>query len=431
MKILVLNGSPKGNDSITLQSVLFLQKKFSNDTFTVLNVGLQIKSFEKDFTRAIDAINDAELILFSYPVYTFIAPYQLHRFIELMKENISLLKLEGKYVTQLSTSKHFYDVTAQNYIEENCQDMKLTVLEGLSADMEDLTRKRGQQELLDFWRYNHFQIDYAKNKDQFSYNSDKSKYKVAIVTNAEKSDEKLLSRIAEFQNNFPYETKVFNVAEYPFAAGCLGCLKCAASGKCIHKDKFTDVLREQIVPCDATIYAFTIKDHSMGASFKIYDDRQFCNGHRTLSMDKPVGYIVNGDLSQEYNLQTVLKARASVGHNILVHIATEKSDQIKILSDKLTYLLNNPVVKPQNFYGIGGMKIFRDLIYVMGGMMKADYSFYKSKGFFNDLPTKQKKTRFFMKLVGFMMSNEKIMKKAGNKISEGMLMPYKKVLKDD
>ena len=31
-------------------------------------------------------IKDADLLVFSYPVYTFIAPYQLHRFIEIIKE---------------------------------------------------------------------------------------------------------------------------------------------------------------------------------------------------------------------------------------------------------------------------------------------------------------------------------------------------------
>ena len=32
-------------------------------------------------------INKADAIIFSYPVYTFLAPSQLHRFIELVKEN--------------------------------------------------------------------------------------------------------------------------------------------------------------------------------------------------------------------------------------------------------------------------------------------------------------------------------------------------------
>ena len=39
--------------------------------------------------------------------------------------------------------------------------------------------------------------------------------------------------------------------------------------------------------------------------------------------------------------------------------------------------MGNKLSRPANFYGVGGMKIFRDLIYVMQGLMKADHKFYK------------------------------------------------------
>ena len=105
MKVLVLNGSPKGKYSITLQTSLYLEQKFPEHKFQCLNVGQHIKTYEKDFSDAADAITIADLIIFSYPVYTFIAPSQLHRFIELLKA--SGLNLSGKFVTQITTSKHF------------------------------------------------------------------------------------------------------------------------------------------------------------------------------------------------------------------------------------------------------------------------------------------------------------------------------------
>ncbi len=436
MKICVLNGSPKGNYSITLQTVHFLERKFDDAQFDILNVGQKIKAYEKDMSEAIARIKDSDLILFAYPVYTFIAPYQLHRFIELLKESGE--NLSGKYVAQLTTSKHFYDVTAHNYVKENCFDLGLKYVGGLSADMEDLLTEKGQDDAVKFFKYVRFAISndvYEKSSLVAPKHADYvaslesvekcGNYDTLILTNMQDGDNSLKGMIDDFVAVHPYSTRIINIADYPFASGCLGCFKCASSGKCVHKDKFDTFLRENIQTANAIVYAFTIKDHSMGASFKMYDDRQFCNGHRTVTMGMPVGYLINGDLSVEGNLKTVIEGRADVGRNYLAGCATDK-DGITHLSKKLCYALDNKLVLPQTFLGVGGLKIFRDLIYVMRGMMRADHKFYKEHGFY-DFPQKKKGTIIKMKLVGSLLANEKIVAKMGNMMNEGMLMPYKQL----
>ena len=87
MNILVVNGSPKGKYSVTLQTSNWLQLKFPKCNFDVIHAGQIIKKLERDFTEAKEKLEKADLVIFSYPVYTFIAPCQLHRFIELMKES--------------------------------------------------------------------------------------------------------------------------------------------------------------------------------------------------------------------------------------------------------------------------------------------------------------------------------------------------------
>ena len=82
MKICVLNGSPKGKYSVTLQTLLFLEKKFKEHEFEVVNIGQQIRVIEKDITSVASKLLESDLIVFSYPIYTFIAPSQIHRFIE-------------------------------------------------------------------------------------------------------------------------------------------------------------------------------------------------------------------------------------------------------------------------------------------------------------------------------------------------------------
>ena len=98
------------------------------------------------------------------------------------------------------------------------------------------------------------------------------------------------------------------------------------------------------------------------------------------------------------------------------------------LAKKISYALNNSFAPPRNFYGVGGMKIFRDLIWLMRGIMKADHKFYKAKGEY-DFPQKKWPMMLAMHLVGAMFASEEIKKKMGNKMNEGMLMPYEKVLK--
>lgn len=67
MKILVLNGSPKGERSTTLQTVRYLQVLHPEHQFLELPVGQRIKRYEKDFSTPREALSQAEVILFCYP----------------------------------------------------------------------------------------------------------------------------------------------------------------------------------------------------------------------------------------------------------------------------------------------------------------------------------------------------------------------------
>ena len=442
MKILVINGSPKGEYSITLQTVRYLEQQFPQVSFQVLHVGQQIKALEQDFSSAADAVKQSDFLLFSYPVYTFLAPSQLHRFLELLKN--SGLSLEGKFAAQLSTSKHFYDVTAHRYVQDMCQELGLKYVGGLSADMDDLLTDKGQQQARDFLEF----LQWSVERDSYlpfpepqpvfvpvrataqPPVTDGKPGDIVIVTDITPEETNLQAMIDRFRAKCSRGTRVVNIREYPLQGGCLGCFRCAVSGKCIYTDGFDAFLRKEIQTAQATVYAFSIKDHSMGPRFKMYDDRQFCNGHRTVTMGAPVGYLISGPLSREHNLQTVIEARASVGGNFLAGVATDEQDpdrQTDLLAQRLDYALEHRYQPPQTFWGVGGMKVFRDLIWIMQGMMRADHKFYKAHGQY-DFPQKQWPTMLKMYAVGALLANPKVLAKMGNKMNEGMLMPYKKIL---
>lgn len=442
MKIAVINGSPKGEYSITLQTVRFLMHKFKEHEFSVIHAGQMVKSLEKDFSKAEEILESSDAILFSYPVYTFLAPSQLHRFIEILKEK--KINLSGKFATQISTSKHFYDVTAHKYIEENAIDLNMHYIKGLSADMDDLLTEKGQKEAVEFFKRFVWSVEEGvyttsiETKDDFKpilanipeKSSEKKEDKdVVIITDNTDENSNVALMIKRFVKILPYKTRIVNIAEYPFSGGCLGCFRCAVSEKCVYKDGFDSFLRENIQKADAIIYAFKISDHSMGARFKMYDDRNFCNGHRTVTVGMPVGYIVSGAYSKENNLRTVIEARCETGGNFLAGVAGDEIDtdnEIDKLAKSLTFALSTGHTAPRNFYGVGGMKIFRDLIYQMRGMMRADHKFYKKQGIY-DFPQKKYISSLKMYLVGFLLGNEKIVNKMGKAMNEGMLAPYKKL----
>ena len=442
MKIAVINGSPKGKYSITLQTVRYLERKYPDHEFVTLNAGQTIRALEKDFSKAKELLSSSDAILFSYPVYTFLAPSQLHRFIELIKQDG--VDLTDKYATQITTSKHFYDVTAHKYVEENALDLNMRYIRGLSADMEDLLTEKGRTDAEKFFdrflwsvKENVYEVK-AETSERtqpvlatpFDSNVEKKEDKdIVLITDCTDQTSSLQRMIDRFQAVFPYKTRVVNIAEYPLSGGCLGCFRCAVSEKCVYKDGFDSFLREKIQTADAIVYAFTLTDHSMGSRFKMYDDRNFCNGHRTVTVGMPVGYLVSGNYSKEYNVRTVVEARSETGGNFLAGVATDERDtdgQIDSLCKSLCFSLETKHVAPQNFWGVGGMKIFRDLIYQMRGMMKADHKFYKKQGIY-DFPQKKKLTSMKMYLVGALLSNEKILAKMGNKMNEGMIAPYEKL----
>lgn len=444
MNILVINGSPKGQYSTTLQTVRYLEILYPAHTFTVLDAGAKIRLFEKDFSAAEAAIRQAELILFSYPVYTFLAPSQLHRFISLMKRSDCA---KDKPATQLTTSKHFYDMTAHAYVRDNCLDMGMLWMDGLSADMDDLTTEKGRAQAEAFFEHILWQTE---NRIYCRPATEKAAPKhlpvtvpaacpadalqkqgdIVIVADLKEEDEALAAMIDRFRAVTPMPTRVVNIRTFPFKGGCLSCFRCASDGNCIYTDGFERLLREDIQQSAAIVIAFSIEDHSMGARFKMYDDRQFCNGHRTVTMGKPFGYLVSGDLSAEENLRTVITARAEVGGNFLAGVATDEfgpDGDIDAMSKTLCRAIETGYTPPANFYGVGGMKIFRDLIWLMQGMMRADHRFYKSHGQY-DFAQKQWPRMLAMYLVGGLMNNKKLAGKMGSKMNEGMLMPYQKAL---
>ncbi|MDP6627165.1 MAG: NAD(P)H-dependent oxidoreductase, partial [Methanopyri archaeon] len=86
MKVTVLNGSPKGAVSVTMQYVRYIRKRFPGHEYIVHDISHRIKKLERDdalFEEVVDDVGSSDVVLWAFPLYHMLVPSQYKRFIEL------------------------------------------------------------------------------------------------------------------------------------------------------------------------------------------------------------------------------------------------------------------------------------------------------------------------------------------------------------
>ncbi len=153
MKIVVLNGSPKGSTSVTMQYVQFIQKKFPQHELTIHNIAQRIDAFERDekaFREVLAEIESSNGILWAFPLYYYVVCSQYKRFIELIFERRAEAIFKSRYTAVLTTSIHFFDHTAHNYMRAICDDLDMNYVGSFSAGGYDLLKEESRQQLILF-----------------------------------------------------------------------------------------------------------------------------------------------------------------------------------------------------------------------------------------------------------------------------------------
>lgn len=104
MNIVVLNGSPKGDISVTLQYVKYLQRRFSMHNFKIINIAHQIKNIENQTKIFDEIIEDIKKTgVYDFPQKNFINRMQNFGFIlltKIPKIKIQIQKDFPKYMIQ-------------------------------------------------------------------------------------------------------------------------------------------------------------------------------------------------------------------------------------------------------------------------------------------------------------------------------------------
>ena len=143
MKVLIVNASPKGEYSLTLQHARYLAVHEPGIEWSVSHVGEKLTDIE--FDRAwldgnIAAVEACDAIIWATPVYTMLVPWQLIRFFSLVREAGKEGIFAGKYATIVMSCFHYYDNLAEEWLRGACEDLGMAFVEGLSVDNKDMLR---------------------------------------------------------------------------------------------------------------------------------------------------------------------------------------------------------------------------------------------------------------------------------------------------
>ena len=153
MKVTILSGSPKGENSVSLQSMYFLTKKFPEHEYSVFHISKQIKKLEEkkeEFENILRSVSESDLVIWVTPVYAFLVPSQFKRFIELIHEAGKQDIFKGKFAGSLTTSINFFDHCASNYLRSVSEDLDMKFSGGFSADSYDLLNEEERIRLENF-----------------------------------------------------------------------------------------------------------------------------------------------------------------------------------------------------------------------------------------------------------------------------------------
>jgi multimeric flavodoxin WrbA len=435
VKIIVLNGSPKGNESATLQYILYIQKKYPQHDVKILNIAQQIKKIEKDemkFQEIIEDVKNSDGVIWSFPLYVMLVSSQYKRFVELISERNVEEAFNNKYTTIVATSIHFFDHTAINYIHAICDDLEMKYVGFYSADMYDLMRSKNREQLILFAENFFYAIEnniptsrqhLPLNYQDFKYNPNldvkdekkidiKSK-KFLLITDSMDENTNLGRMIQRLRNCFSSEIKLINIHDIDIKGGCLGCIQCGYDNTCVYKEKdgFTEFWNS-LKMFDVLILAGTIHDRYLSSRWKLVLDRSFFNGHVPTLSGKQFGFVISGPLGQIANLRQILQAYSEAQGSNLVDIITDEYQD----SHKIDSLLLN---------------LAKNLARLVYGRMRfvfqADHKYYEEHGHY-DFPQNDERAKQMNESFIPLTQDEGYRKKFYSRMRSFMTKPLKGVV---
>ncbi|NBK24488.1 MAG: iron-sulfur protein, partial [Spirochaetia bacterium] len=382
-KVVIVNASPKGEYSLTLQYARYLVTREPNIEWSIINVGQQLTDMEYDkawFAESLVLLEQCEAIIWATPVYTMLVPWQLIRYFELVRQARKNSVFKDKYATSVMSCFHYFDNLAEQWLYGTCEDLGMHFMEGFSVDNIDLLKADFRSSMRFFMQEFH-QATLNRTvmirrsnvlKDVSSpvfkptlgdaATAKKKDIRTVLLTDEQNSDSNLSAMIKVFLAAYPNEVEVVDINDFPYEGACQGCLKCELVGPCDRKDGFQDFYQNLVNTCDVLVHAMNIEGRYVKPIWKLFLDRTFSNGHRTSMMGKHTCYLVAGPLSQLFNVKEFLEGKDRVGKENSMGVISDEcpdSAHLQALIEQLAVRLDRACrakyQKGVNFLGVGGM----------------------------------------------------------------------------
>jgi multimeric flavodoxin WrbA len=454
MRFVVLNGSPKGDVSITMQYVRFIQKKYPNHEFLIHNISQRISKLEQDegaFQEVIRSVGSADGIIWAFPLYYFLVPSQYKRFIELLWERDSTGVFKDKYAAVFSTSIHFFDHIAHSYLSAICDDLSMRFFGGFSADMYDLLQERQKEKLLNFVSgffeaiqhkvpalRNHppltpVMLEYAQGEPLEVLEAAEKRI---VILHDVKDPQSNAGRMIDFlRKKVGGESEPCSLFDVRIQGGCLGCIQCGYDYECAYtgKDDFIEFYNTKLKTADILVFAGTIVDRYLSSRWKVFFDRSFFNTHTPSFAGKQIGFIISGPLAQLPHLRQFIEAYTEMQQANFAGVVTDEcsdsaqlDENISALAHHLLDWASRAYVRPMTFLGVGAMKVFRDDIYGrLRFPFQADHRYYKEHGLY-DFPQKDYRARVRNGILGLLAHIPSFRKEVYKRRMKGeMIKPLK------
>ncbi|MBD3189569.1 MAG: iron-sulfur protein [Candidatus Heimdallarchaeota archaeon] len=459
LKIVVLNGSPKGPRSITQQYVKYIQTIFPEHDYEYIPIAQKLPAIEKNskrFNEIIEAIQDADGIIWAFPVYYLLVNSNYKRFIELIFERGVEKAFLGKYAASLSTSIKFHDHIAHNYIRAISEDLQTEFFDSASFHMDELLSDDSRKQIDNFAK-NFFDTIIEKRVTTryfpslegkpFEYQPTKPDLdpihlpdkRIVIITDAKEEETNLQKMIQQTTKAFTNEVEVYNLHEVEIISTCQGCLQCAYDFNCVfkEKDEFTEFCEQNVKQADVLIFAGVIKDRFLSARWKMFMDRYFYNNHTPTLQNKQIGFLISGPFSKtgvlrEQLLSFVEGHRANPVGFVTDEVRSSKKldEAIESFARKTAYYAQHNYFQ-NTFRGVAGIKIFRDEL--LGGLktvFRADHHYYKKHGLYRQTRKQSFRQKIFNKVLAFLVKLKGFRDRMYPQMVDYMVRPYEQKVKE-